>query len=339
MRLKYKILWFEDDEDVLDYGQGPIIKAFLEDLGFEPVIRHETNGENLATIMPTINSYDLIVSDLNLDETSGNDISGNEIIKEIRAGKILTEVLLYSSKSKLLNKTVSARYGWIQRASYCSGRSNLVVRLKEIILLTVKKQQDVNNARGLVIAETIVLEKQVERILQGYFKVTKGAIDAGREALLADIRRRKKEQYEQETSYFTSIESISLEELIEKDILTANNTAVALIDILTVRLKEVNVALNSGKIEKDKRTVLLLEQKELTIIKGEMTNFNKEILLIRNTLAHVEEQAGPDGIPYLISRNKAGTEIRFDSDQYIKIRKDLRKHSSNLEKILEHLAL
>jgi len=320
MKLKYRILWFEDDPDVIEYTHAPAIEEFLVDLGFEPIITHETNAAKLSQLMNSnaINNYDLIVSDNNLNATDGKVFNGNDIIKKLREGHILTEVLLYSSKP-FFYRDVVEKHGWVERASYCVGRDNLDQRIKDIILLTVRKQQDVNNTRGLVIAETILLEKTVEHILESYFIIAEGAVlDESKEALLNSIRDKKKEHHDNQTEYFANIHSVSLENLINDDILTAANTVDAITSILNERIKEVNVKLNSGgKPTPEEKEALESKQKALKSTREELILFHKEILSIRNTLAHVVEEEDEDGTPYLKSLNKQGAFIRFDTPQYI----------------------
>lgn len=335
MKLTYKILWFEDEEDVFQDTLLPPVQRFLEDMGYTLEVNYQPNGDNLPDLLAKneVNGYDLILSDVNL-----GDKSGDQIVTELRAGNILTEVLLYSGNPAAITAIIEGN-DWIERASFCVGRPALPDKIKLIIQLTVRKQQDVNNARGLVIAETILLEKKVENILESYFSIAEGAVlDAAKAALLHDIREKKREHHASQTEYFIRIHSVGLEELIEKDVLTAANTVDAILSILNERIKELNIKLNSGgKPSLEEKTRLTGKLTALKSTREELTRFHKEILAIRNTLAHVIEEKDTDGTPYLKSLNKDGAFIKFDAAQYTKIRKDLRKHSDNLEVILEHL--
>src|ERR1700761_9517842 len=106
MNLKYKILWFEDDEDVIKVDVGPLINIFLIELGDSPEIADHLNGENLNNLI-TDRNIDLIVTDLNLGEYE----TGEKLIDHIREGNILTEVLLYSANANEINAIVAAK-GW-----------------------------------------------------------------------------------------------------------------------------------------------------------------------------------------------------------------------------------
>lgn len=90
-------------------------------------------------------------------------------------------------------------------------------------------------------------------------------------------------------------------------------------------------------LPKEVKTQIESKRDAITSIKEELNNFRDEILKIRNTLAHVTEEIGEDGISFLNSLNSDGTVIRFDNEEYIKIRKNLVKHNSNLDRIIEHL--
>lgn len=332
MNLKYKILWFEDDEDVIDEEVGSEIREFLVELGFEPIITHRLNGDKLKELLNDKN-YDLIVTDLNLGEHE----TGKELIDEIRKGRLLTEVLLYSASPTDLQRVIE-REGWVERASYCAGLGNLRGRLKEIILLTVRKHQDVNNTRGLVIAETIILEKKIENILLHYFAAEEERIlNEKKTAILKAIHERKIKKHEDDIAEIGKVSITDIKSLIEKDILTASNSFDALHGILKERIAEINAKLTTKGIEAELKARLEEKRDELKTVKIELNNFREEILKLRNTLAHVIEEFGEDGIPFLKSLNADGTFIKFDHDKYIEIRRNLIKHNDNLEKILKHL--
>jgi CheY-like chemotaxis protein len=331
MNLKYKILWFEDDEEVVDGKTGATIRDFLAEMGFLPVITHRFNGEDLTNLLNDKN-YDLIITDLNLGEHE----TGEALIDQIREGKILTEVLLYSAIAADLN-AVLERKGWVERASFCVGVSNLVGKLKEIISLTVRKYQDVNNARGLVIAETIDLEKKIESILLYYFDTDNELLIEEKTKLIKDISTKKIEKYQNDIAELQSVTFKQVRSLIEKDILTAGNSFAALHSLLKKKISNIANKLSAGNIDTTLKSQLESKLTDIRIAKKELNNFSGEILKIRNTLAHVEEELGEDGFPFLKSINTEGTIIRFNPEKYTEIRKNLRKHAENLDKILSHL--
>jgi hypothetical protein len=164
MNLDYKILWFEDVQSSFN-AKKRLVKRVVEDLGFvfaEP--RNEINDDNLETIDFQI--YDLIIADLNL----ANGEKGSTILNTIREKGIYTEVVFYSSqgedyvRNELRNFQIDG--------AYCADRADddFIDKVSRVIKTTVKKVQDLNNMRGLIMAETSDIDKTM-------FEIIKTALD------------------------------------------------------------------------------------------------------------------------------------------------------------------
>lgn len=96
--IKNKILLIEDDEDAIFW-----IKEYLEEFGFK-VTPHNTVTDALSNI--SINSYDLILLDLNLP-----DFSGYEILKYFQTNKIYIPVIVTSADCEKKNKLEAFNLG------------------------------------------------------------------------------------------------------------------------------------------------------------------------------------------------------------------------------------
>lgn len=339
MKLKYKILWIEDNEDIVKDYTGPEIRKFIDDLGFEAIYTHEENGENLERLIQK-ERYDLILTDWNLGE--GYE-TGEKIIKHIRDGKILTEVLLYSANVSEIKELINNATELIERVSFAVGIENLSMKLKEIILLTVKKVQDVNNMRGLVIAETIDLENMIRDILKNYLiKMDDQSSDPGG-SIVSKILIKKFEEYK---SGFLELWKVHIDEkrlrhpsiirLIESNIFTIKNVNDAILSIFKDKIKKINIELQETN-NPDKKSKLVKKKERMEQARNNFINFDSEVIQVRNTLAHVKEELNKDGLPELKSVNKAGTTIVFNDAKYKEIRKNLRKHSENLKDIQNNL--
>jgi CheY-like chemotaxis protein len=330
MNLEYKILWFEDEAGSFNAKQR-LVKRIVESLGFVfPEPRNEIDGSNLDSI--NFAMYDLIISDLKL-----NNVNGTALLEKIREDGIYTEVVFYSSIGETALREELKKFEI--DGVYCADRTddNFIEKVEKVIETTIKKVQDVNNTRGLVIAETILLEKKIESILLKYFDVGEPLLDAKKNELLKSIYEKKVEKHQTDLVELGKINFKEIKILIDKDILTASNSFDAIQSILKTKLKELNVSLSIKDIPAEIIASTEAKIEEIKAIKTELNNFREEILKIRNTLAHVEEEIGEDGISFLNSINSDGTKIKFDNDAYIIIRKNLLKHSSNLEKIIEHI--
>lgn len=332
MRLDYRILWFEDEKASFNAKQR-LVKRVVENLGFNfPDPKNEIDGTNINTI--NFKTFDLIISDLKL-----NNSRGTELLERIRTDKgIFTEVVFYSSigeealRSELRNFEIDG--------VYCADRTNenFIEKVEKVIETTIKKVQDVNNTRGLVIAETILLEKKIEKILLIYFNAAQEVLESKKSDLLKKIHTKKMDKHKIDIEELANIGLHEIQKLIDKDILTASNSFDAIQSILKGQIKELNATLSSKDFSDEAKAQNTERRAEITLIKDELNNFRSEVLKIRNTLAHVEEEIDENGIPFLNSINSDGTKIVFNNDEYIKIRKDLLKHSANLDKIATHIS-
>ena len=111
MRLKYRILWFEDEPEFVEKITPQIREYLLEDLGLDLEINSQQNGSGLNNLVKQ-NDYDLIVTDLNLDDGQ----TGKNLIDRIRGDEILTEVLLYSGNGEEIKKVINETPG-LERVS------------------------------------------------------------------------------------------------------------------------------------------------------------------------------------------------------------------------------
>lgn len=159
MNLDYKLLWFEDVKSSFN-AKKRLVKRVVEDLGFVfPEPRNEINDDNLESIDFQI--YDLIIADLNL----ANGEKGSTILNTIRNKGIYTEVVFYSSqgedyvRNELRNFQIDG--------AYCADRENddFIDKVSHVIKTTIKKVQDLNNMRGLIMAETSDIDKTMFDII------------------------------------------------------------------------------------------------------------------------------------------------------------------------------
>lgn len=333
MKLEYKILWFEDNPEIVDDLIGPGIKNYLDSLGFVYQCTHRENGDNLDEMIENKN-YDLILTDLNLGEEHE---TGEKVVKHIRDGNILTEVLLYSADESGINRVIENTDHLIERVSFSVGIEHLAGKTNEIIDLTIKKVQDIRNMRGLVISEAIDLENKMKEILQDYLRLLdENGNEVKLQKLLEDIFNKKIIQQDEQLDEIKALGSVNIGKFIEEGIFTANDISKSIKDILKNKHDEVKLQLSQSSMSKENKEKVEIKLKRISAIKKDFKTFWKEIINMRNTLAHVKEQTDEDGVPFLESRNKESDYIiRFDSEKYIEIRKNFKKHSENIDKARE----
>ncbi len=167
MKLRYRILWFDDDPDWVEELSEEVVKIVqLEGFICEndaDIIKISTKSE-FNEDHGTYSDYNIILMDFDL----GYYESGADIIKDIRDGNHYTDVLFYSNQEtdeEKLRKLISERQ---IDGVYCSERDDhfFLEKFKQIFLSTIKKIQDPENLRGLVMAEVSDLDDKKKKILR-----------------------------------------------------------------------------------------------------------------------------------------------------------------------------
>jgi len=327
MNLKYNILWFEDDPLVVNEEIGPEIRAFLDELGFEYVCNHKEDGTDLSNVTND-KKYDLIITDLNLGETFGN-----EIIDHIRDSNIFTEILLYSANEAKLSKIIDESDKLIERVSFAVGLRNLPDKIKKIIELSIKKVQDVTNMRGLVIASAIDLEIMMEELIKDFFRlVGNQAEDQKREEVLKSIYDNKIKRDKEYLEEIMKLDHSNIDSLLEKGILTSSNIYDAIMTALKIVDQGLSSQLHRLKDKEEKENVGI-KRRNIKNLKDQLQLYHSDIIYLRNTLAHVKEEINDQGIPFLKNQRVNGDIILFDDNKYIEIRKNFLNYSKIMTEI------
>ena len=300
MKIKYRIIWFEDDPRWLK-SVKPFIQDALEDMGFSLVLKPYTGTKNLNPLWGEINASDLIVMDLTLP-----DKQGDKIIEEIRNRNIFTEVIFYSRKGeKTVRKLVNDKE---LDGVYCADRKDCKDTVIEVIKMTVRKVQDVNALRGLVMAEESELQSLMAEILWELHS---------RNHTLASFT--KKHGYDSTAKYLKDTLDLlakidpkkDYDKLFNMSVYGAAGKQMTLLAFLKENIKTDSNFKSPHNL---------------------MKSYPEDVIKERNDLAHsveVEEK----GKIFLVNRQKKTRQV-FTEDKCIKIRKNLRKHRGNLEAIL-----
>jgi len=302
MKLKYSILWFEDDT-VSYNGKKELVKGIIEDeLGFHfPEPRREINGDNIQTI--DYDEYDLLIVDLNLAGTKGP-----ALIDKIRHNEnIFTEVIFYSSEGEKAVRDALKEYEI--DGAYCADRGeDFEDKVRRVIKTTVKKIQDLNNMRGLIMAETSDIDATMYQIIAAVLEKNIGGISE--EVVSAIFDSVGKKVTSKKESYDHSFKNGNINKVIKDNVMFDSSE----------KIKAVQFIINS--------------------IDHALTNPHKpdvfstgytELKRTRDLLAHVIEDV-KDGKKILRSGNK---ELEFTDDFCFGVRNEVKKHSADLQNILQ----
>lgn len=310
MRIDYRILWFEDN--AFSYStKKAFVKDIVEGFGFnfvEP--QNEIDDSNVESI--SYDMFDLIIADMSL----ANGTTGMKLIDAIRKKSVFTEVLFYSSNGEKAVREELAKYEI--DGAYCSGRDNedFEYKVREVVYTIIKKTQDLNNLRGLVMAETSELDKKMEDISFCYF-----------------VQNKSQESDSVFNEILKKIESDYLQNLSKSTMCDKKCTH-------KIRKKAIEEIINSLAFDSARkaRTINKLIERVNFQIKDygiEDTFYNaylEDIIRTRNLLAHSQSMINDKGYEILVSKLD-GTEIFFDDKKM----KDIRQRILLYEKLLDDL--
>lgn len=296
--LKYRILWFDDSQTFID-SLKPRVNRYLEDLGFKPEIVSKTDDTNVQDILEDIDDFNLILMDYNLN----SDTTGKEIIKKIRLNDIYTEVVFYSGQPNVIPNAKTEGFDGV----FFSEKDQLYEKITTVIKLTIKKNQDINNIRGLVIAESIEIELKIENVIISYF----------------DFDDEKLEVFQ---SIFDG----------KSEVVQAKKKCDLINKISKERITTLNNTLQDEGLDSVERKKIIERKKFIEQFRDLAKDIETDVIEIRNVLAHTQEST--DQKNTLISRiNKRATVITINDEWCKSTRNKLKSHSQNLDSALARL--
>ncbi len=294
MNLRYNIVWFEDSRDYID-ALTPFIVDYLKDLGFSPNITTRPTGEGSLELV-TEKDPNLMLVDFILERGKGD-----EIVQRIRDNELFVDVIFYAK-----NEGSRDQVGKLEGVFFTE-RANLREKIPKIINLTIKKQQDVNNLRGIIIAETIDLERKMETFLAEYF----GSGDKTKQSVFERL-------YEYgHPGALTARQKFEMTNSILKKVIQRMSD-------------ELEGASGQGINDQTLRAGMEGVQDRKRIFDGV-----EKLLQLRNIMGHWEELQGQKNT--LLCRNDEGDPIRVDEAYCKQTRRELTIQAENLEFLIDEL--
>lgn len=300
MKLKYQILWFENEPTWFEPNKVPI-ENYLLKKGFQLDVVNLKGDENWENLV-NLEEFDLIIVDLKLK----NQEMGDKLIQKIRDKDVFTEIIFYSQDGESKVREIISNEGI--DGVYCSGRESddFEKTTIKVIETTIKKIQDLNNLRGLVMAEVSNLDVLLFRTIEKYHN---GLDPEGIRELLKKIKEKiinRLDEKKKKISRFNGLddfgknphylETYSRWTLIKGILNEKNNPSNNLTGVITI-----------------------------------FNSFDEEIAKLRNKLAHIEETS-EDGKIVLKTPNSDEAFI-FNHEKCDEVRGNLIKHRENIEKI------
>lgn len=301
--MKYNILWFEDKEDYIETHE-PTLRNYLKGFGFELVVVPREDDGNLEEVL-TSSQPDLILMDYRLskynddgedDADNGTPLTGDTIITRIRNCNLDVETVLYS-RDPLFPTNVTERLEGVWFATH----TELPEKAKKVISLTIKKQQEISNIRGLFIAEAIDIATEIEELIIKILNLQAPArVDLFRSHIMY-------------SEFFSDFEKYNFIQRILKE------------------KQKILREIGNGKYTKaeKKQATDLLEILDPLITK--YSKMENEVIVQRNQLAHSKPAPDNSGLIY------KGKIVKLDETKCKNIRADFQAHTENIRKIAENI--
>jgi len=314
MEIDYKILWFEDNE-TFRRQTGKFIKRHLVRKGFGFEAKEEIDARNLETIK--FNDYDLILMDYNLAPNEGSQQSdGSQIIKYIRERQLYTEMIFYSARDikELRGIMAHAEVDGV----FCVHRDELISELPKIVDVTIKKLEDVNNMRGLVLAETSSLEQRLLDLVKNFLHGDRSLADH-REKFLKYLSKSLGDKIKDDQKKLERCKTG--EQKFESHPLFAAEK----------RSRAIGEIIKLAKEESLPHSEMLPEPEKFK------TLFCAEILKKRNLLAHAETEER-NGQKILVSK-LLGHEETFNDEYCRDLRLKLKDYGRDIQKLEQFIGI
>lgn len=295
MDLSYKVLWVEDEETWAVSVENSLKQVIEEKYGLIYARTMVTHSDDTIKY----SDYDLILMDFNLSDGEDGK-TGDKIIQHIREIDVLTDVVFYSAKGPAFIKEKAAALGL--EGVYFSDRDKdqFIDKVAKVVESTIRKIQDLNNLRGLVMAEVSELDMEMDDIIKSYF------IDAERMNIFHDHVTKKREETTRKqlksSQNCDKLCKLAARDMDIKDIVTDSYQKMLAIHQIFKKEDPENKLGHDGQFS---------------------TLYNNEIIIQRNNLAHcksIKDHEGKD----ILKTNKG--EVIFTSESFKTIRVNIRKY-------------
>ncbi|MFT3823999.1 MAG: hypothetical protein QM731_08760 [Chitinophagaceae bacterium] len=304
MKLNYYILWVEDDTSWFD-TTAELLSDTIKDYGFHPKIERKKSLDEVVEELVSngLKKYDIFLIDFKLR----NSKDGDSIIDFLRDKNIYTDIIFYSSDKQSITDSIKEH---LFEGVYHSDRREIESKFEKVFHTTIKKIEEINSMRGLIVGETSDLDSMIEDGLQI--------------CITSDL-----------------ISSFDTNDFIENNILKSNSDRDAALKLKYEDEGTVGVLHLMDSIKKWKLLRGILKKNtSLHAYVSEFLKLNKayqsEVIEIRNKFAHAKVLTNDEGKEFLKAQSGKDN-YEFDEAKFKQIRLDLKKHRESLEKLIEHI--
>ncbi|PRZ22836.1 hypothetical protein [Flavobacterium granuli] len=307
MKIDYNILWIEDDNSWFE-TTSEIFKENLEEYGFNLNVNRKINLIEVDAEIKSngLKKTDILLIDFNLRNSDNGDV----IINLLRNNEIYTDIIFYSSD---LNSVKESMHRYFMEGVYYSDRKEIEHKFNLVFKTTIKKIEEINSMRGLVVGETSELDVCVEKLsllfINDILKLEKKDIDKF-------IKEYSEKTIKSSIAIFERYETIGINDFFPQIEVTKK------IDLFRFLLKKVNNI--NGSVFTD-----FLELNK---------SYHLDVIDVRNKFAHAKSFIKEDGKEVLLAQ-LGKEDFEFDEVKFIQIRKNIKVHREEMNKLMVHFGI
>ena len=301
MKLNYYILWVEDDDSWYKTTSELFGETVL-DSGFTPIIDRKKNLKEVKDELSNsgLKKYDILLIDFKLR----NSKDGDSVIDHIRNNSVFTDIIFYSSDKQSIVDSIKEH---LFEGVYYSDRKELEDKFKKVFMTTIKKVEEINSMRGLIVGETSDLDALIEEHLDFYTK----------------------------SPY---IENYKLQKFVEEKIFNKleQNTKLLKEKFSKDGIRGITSRLEAIRKWELLRGILKANKLHKTYIPEFIrlnSSFQDEVIDIRNKFAHAQVITDEKSGKEVLKSHFGSNHFDFDENSFMDIRQNLIKHRAALEKL------
>lgn len=330
MDLTFRIIWFEDVDEWYNTTSRRVSR-YIKEKNYKVDILRVSKASSFDLGSCQLQNYDLLIIDYELEkiyeENGEKNIYGSEIIRTIREGNFVNDILFYSSHGFDVINKVMKQEGL--QGVFIADRNNeeFLEKVKLLVDKAVRKSNNLINIRGVVMDTTSDFDNKIRDLISIIWpllgdteiKITK---EIKKKILKDNIRTA-----ERLNNKYSEINANNIDELLNERDFSAIRQARLLSWCI-----ESNYLLKEKLRDSFKKYLYLNDGEESSKF---FDRYNSDIIKYRNALAHVKNSPSIDS--QMIIGEVDDQVVTFDSDLCDRLRKKLLGYESVLEDMYSYI--
>ena len=308
MKLAFQLLVVDDQPDDGLRSAIQILREYLDNKGFDLVPNYllALSGTDWDAVQNQSRSYDLVMVDYNLSQSEMGDVAA----RRLRTALPYTDIIFYSAgkpRTELLRLLADQQVEGV----FVARRQELDDPLVGLADAVIGKAVDLNHTRGIAMAEVAEMDLLLKKLLVDVFQYPVHHASKVGQKSAKDIKKNIDKDSDEIQKY---IDADNILDLVKQDRIFSLSWKHRMLVRLTRQLPKNSLSSDTSEILK---------------------SFNNEIIDMRNTLAHIQEDSDKDGNVILRSTKGDGNPVTINDAWMADCRQSLRQHRSVLETVCD----